>query len=104
MLATRVPLIVEANFFTGQAQRFATLPDHRLVQVHCSAPLAVLLERYAARDRHPGHRDAEKITELPARYASGAHDALDLAGEVVRVDTFTPVDVAAITERVRALL
>ena len=40
MLAARVPLIVEANFFAGQATRFITLPEHRLVQIHCDAPLA----------------------------------------------------------------
>jgi hypothetical protein len=43
------------------------------VQIHCDAPLPLLLERYAARERHPGHHDAEKIAELPARHASSAH-------------------------------
>ena len=102
MLAARVPLIVEANFFAGQATRFITLPEHRLVQIHCDAPLAVLLERYAARERHPGHNDGEKIKELPARHASGAHAPLDVPGETIRLDTSEPVDVATLAESLRA--
>lgn len=104
MLSSRVSLIAEANFFRGQASRFRSLPPHRLVQVHCSAPLAVLLERYAARERHPGHHDDEKIRELPARYESGAHDPLDAPGEIIRVDTTEPVDVEALADRLRGLL
>src|SRR5689334_19364529 len=65
MLAAHVSLIVEANFFAGQAARFRALPGHRLVQLHCDAPLPLLLERYAARERHPGHNDDEKLKELP---------------------------------------
>lgn len=103
MLAARVSLIVEANFFGGQAARFASLPEHRLVQIHCDAPLAVLLERYAARQRHPGHHDDEKIRELPGRHASGAHAPLPLAGETIRLDTAEGVDIDAVADRVGAL-
>jgi predicted kinase len=104
MLAARVPLIVEANFFVDQATSFAALPEHRLVQIHCDAPLPLLLERYAARERHPGHHDAEKIAELPARHASSAHAPLDVRGETIRLDTADAVDIESIAERVRALL
>lgn len=104
MLSDGVSLIVEGNFFVGQATRFTSLPHHRLVQIHCAAPLAVLLERYAARKRHPGHHDDEKIDELPARYASDEHAPLNVAGEIVRLDTAGPVDIDALTERLRALL
>jgi hypothetical protein len=41
--------VVEANFFRDQEAQFAALPAHRLVQLHCHAPLAVLSERYANR-------------------------------------------------------
>jgi predicted kinase len=100
MLDAGVSAIVEANFFRDQRAGFASLPPHRLVQIHCHAPLDVLTERYASRSRHPGHHDAEKIKELPARLASGAHDALDLPGELIELDTTHPVDLDALAARV----
>ena len=96
-------LIVEANFFRDQAAEFAALPEHRLVQFHCEAPLDILLERYASRSRHAGHHDAEKIKELPARFQSGAHDALNLRGEVIGLDTTQPVDLDALADRIGEL-
>jgi len=101
MLASGVSLIVEANFFRDQEPEFRKLPPHRLLQLHCEAPLDVLVERYRARDRHHGHHDAEKITELPARFESGVHSPLRLYGELVRLDTTQPVDVASLAERIR---
>ena len=68
LLASGTSTIVEANFFRGQEEEFAALPEHRLVQLHCQAPLPVLLERYSSRTRHPGHRDNEKVKELAARF------------------------------------
>jgi predicted kinase len=103
LLDSGVSVIVEANFFRDQEQEFATLPEHRLVQLHCEAPLAVLLERYASRSRHAGHHDAEKIRELPARFESGAHDALKLPGDVIELDTTRLLDLDALADRIRAL-
>lgn len=104
MLGSGVPLIVEANFFRDQEGDFASLPEHRLAQVHCHAPLPVLLDRYAGRSRHAGHQDAEKIKELPARFESGAHSALVLTGELIQLDTTDIVDLDALAERIRKLL
>jgi predicted kinase len=104
LLSCRVSLIVEANFFRSQSPRFRSLPEHVLVQIHCDAPLEVLLERYAARDRHPGHHDAEKIKELPERHKSRAHEPLEVPGDVIRLDTAEPVDLAAVADRLRPLL
>jgi predicted kinase len=101
-LAAGSSLVVEANFFRGMEPRFAELPEHRTVQVHCHAPLDVLVERYDRRERHPGHRDEDKIDELAGRFASGAHGALDLTGDLVELDTSAPVDTAALAERVSA--
>jgi len=95
------PVIVEANFFREQEAAFASLPEHRLVQLHCSAPLDILVERYASRSRHAGHHDAAKIMELPARFESGAHDALSLAGTLVELDTTEALDLDALADRVR---
>ena len=69
-------LVLEANFIRGGETRLAALPA-RFVQVHCSAPLEVLLERYGSRERHPGHVDAERIDALAEAVRSGRHDPLD---------------------------
>lgn len=94
-------VIIEANFFRHQEPEFAALPEHRLAQVHCHAPLEILVERYARRSRHAGHYDAEKIKELPNRFATGAHDALNLAGDLIELDTTVPLDLNQLTARVR---
>jgi predicted kinase len=100
MLGSGVSLIVEANFFRGQEGEFASLPEHRLVQLHCDAPLAILFERYANRSRHAGHHDAEKLKELPARFESGVHNALSLPGDVIELDTTQSVDLSALAARI----
>jgi predicted kinase len=94
-------LVVEANFVRGSEleARFAVLPAP-IVQVHCSAPLEVLLERYAARSRHPGHVDAKRIDGLREAVETGRHDPLDLAGETIRVDTSQPVDVETLAAQI----
>jgi predicted kinase len=96
LLAHGVSVVVEANFFRDQEPEFAGLPAHRLLQLHCEAPLPVLLDRYARRSRHAGHHDAEKIDELPGRFESGVHGPLRLGGELIRLDTTQPVDLAAV--------
>jgi predicted kinase len=89
LLAAGEPLIAEANFFRGDAERnFAGLPPHRLVQVHCAAPLDVLVRRYRTRTgRHPGHLDHLRVAELEERYASSANGPLDLPGKLIELDT-----------------
>jgi predicted kinase len=100
-VAAGAGLVVEANFVRGSEleTRLAALPA-RLVQVHCSAPLEVLLERYGGRERHPGHVDAQRIEALREAVESGRHDPLDLPGETIRVDTSRPVDLAALAGRI----
>jgi predicted kinase len=104
MLESGVSLIVEANFFRDQAANFASLPEHRTLQLHCDAPLPLLLDRYANRSRHPGHHDAGKIGELPARFESGAHAPLALDDELIGVETTAPVDLDALAARIRSML
>ena len=100
MLGAGASAIVEANFFRDQRDEFASLPAHRFVQIHCHAPLEVLTKRYASRSRHPGHHDAEKINELAGRFETGAHDALDLPGELIELDTTQSVDLDELAARV----
>jgi predicted kinase len=88
LLAAGQPLVAEANFFRGGHEpRFAALPPHRLVQVHCEAPLETLVQRYAGRKRHPGHLDADRVEELRARHESGANGPLELDGPLLVLDT-----------------
>jgi len=104
MLAAGQPLIAEANFFRGdQERRFAELPPHRVVQLHCHAPLDVLLERYSSRpERHPGHLDGIRADELAERYASGRNGPLELDGELIQLETSEPVDVDELVARLRS--
>jgi predicted kinase len=102
-VAARASLVVEANFVRGGefAQTLAALPA-RFVQVHCNAPLEILLERYGSRERHPGHVDSKRIEALQEAVETGRHDPLDLPGETIRIDTSKPVDLAELVARVEA--
>ena len=88
-LSAGMPLIAEANFFRGSHEaRFAALPPHRLVQVHCYAPLDVLIDRYRNRPaRHPGHHDRARADELRSRHESGSNGPLELVCELIELDT-----------------
>jgi predicted kinase len=100
------PTIAEANFFRGdQEARFAELPPHRSLQIHCHAPLEMLLERYRTRPaRHPGHLDEARADELAERYESGRNGPLDLPGELIELDTSGQVDVDRLVQRVATIL
>ena len=99
--AADASVVLEANFVRGGdvATRLAALPV-RFVQVHCSAPLDVLLGRYRNRERHPGHVDAERIDALREAVETGRHAPLDLPGETIQLDTTEPVDMSALANRV----
>jgi predicted kinase len=105
-LAAGRPVIAEANFFRGDQERhFAELPPHRTVQIHCHAPLDVLLHRYEQRaGRHPGHLDGLRAGELEERHASGRNGPLELDGELIELDTSRPVDVDALVERLASVV
>lgn len=101
-VAAGASLVLEANVVRGSefAERLARAPA-RFVQIHCSAPLEALVERYEERERHPGHVDAERVDALRAAVESGRHDPLELPGETIRLDTTQPVDMEALLPRVR---
>ena len=90
------PVVLEGNFTRGPAEpHFRALPPHRLVQVVCSAPDDVVLTRWRERalagERHAGHLDLEIEHEVVAALRERRHDALDLPGERIEVDTTAPV-------------
>jgi predicted kinase len=94
-------LVLEANFIRGGEAKLAGL-QARFVQLHCSAPFEVLIERYGSRDRHPGHVDSERIEALREAVETGRHNPLDLPGATIRIDTSRPVDLDDLARRVRA--
>lgn len=100
-VAAGASLVLEANFARGEAEALLALLPARFVQVHCSAPLALLLERYESRERHPGHVDSERIDALREAVETGRHDPLDLPGETIQLDTSGPVDTGVLVARVR---
>jgi predicted kinase len=95
-------VLTEANFVcSGEVEaRLASLPA-RFVQVHCSAPPQILIERYGRRERHPGHVDHERIRALHEAVESGRHAPLDLPGETILLDTSRNVDVDSVVGRIR---
>ena len=102
-LAAGRSLLVEANLVAGEAEpELAALPPHHLVQVHCTAPEEVLMERYARRaSRHPGHDDVNRAEEVRTSIRSGRHRALALDGPLIEVDATRPVDAAEVAARIR---
>jgi predicted kinase len=106
MLRGGAPLVVEGNFEPDYAhERFASLPGFRAIQVFCSAPDEVLLERYRERieegDRHPGHVDDDVERELGESLATSRWRPLTLDGPLVEVGPED--DAAEVAERIRAL-
>lgn len=103
-VAAGASVVLEGNFVRGSdlERRLAVLPA-RFVQIHCSAPLGLLLERYGSRERHRGHVDSERIEGLREAVGSHRHDPLDLPGETIRIDTSAPVDVAALSDHLASL-
>ena len=100
-IAAGTSVILEANFIRGSEieRGLAALPA-RFVQIHCSAPLEILLERYDRRERHPGHVDGERIDALRAAVESGRHDPLALPGETIRLDTSQDVEIDDVLARI----
>jgi len=74
--------------------------DH-VVEVWCDCAPETALQRYAARQRHPGHFDDVLLPDLPDVIATAEPLAL---GPVVQVRTEDPVDVATVVQLVRAAL
>jgi glucokinase len=90
--------ILDANF--TRVEPLLALPADRVVQFFCTAPRAVVVSRYASRERHPGHLDGEIAEELAERLDAGEWQPLDLGGETIVVDTTQPSDLEALAQRV----
>ena len=95
-LDARVSVILEGNFRAEHAAGLRALAasDQPPVQVVCRASVEVLVSRLRARatdpDHHPGHLDAELLTEIPALRAGA--EPLELGGSHYVVDTTQPAE------------
>jgi predicted kinase len=98
-LESGVSCILESNFSHSEPLR--SLPSSRLVQIYCTAPAEVILDRYARRARHPGHLDTDIVAELGQRLAREEWKPLDLSGTIIEIDTTAPVDVESLAATVR---
>ena len=98
LLEAGASCIVESNF--SDAAPLRALPSARVVQVFCAAPDDVILERYAARVRHPGHLDDQIVEELRERLERREWKPLDLDGTLIELDTRKPIDVRALAARI----
>jgi predicted kinase len=79
--------------------RLASLPGP-LVEVHCSCAPEVARRRFAERQRHPCHFDAELLVETWDRWLHEDAEPLAL-GPVLQVDTTDAVDLDAIVAWLR---
>jgi hypothetical protein len=102
-LAAGRSLVVESNFTAAATPFFAELPAHRPLQLFCTAPRELVIERYAARSRHEGHLDAVILDELRAGQHEEQWSPRPLAGELLELDVAT-ADLDALVAHVRASL
>lgn len=109
VLAADAPeCVLEANFWTGHEGQNASLrtlsEGGTLVEVHCSAPRDVVIQRFRERgtagERHAVHPG---LTLTPERWEADFSGPVGI-GRVLVVDTTVPVDVARVAAEVRALL
>lgn len=75
-----------------------------VVEIHCSCPAEVAIERFrsrAAEDRHPGHLDHRQPANKLEQLVQDGNRPLGLGGSLLEVDTSRPVDVDRIVAWVK---
>ena len=99
LLQKGVSVVGEANF--SVAEPFRALPPARVLQLHITADPETLLARYRNRaGRHPAHPDPAYEPEIAARMWRDDWGRLDIAGDLLEIDTNVFPDVKALAERV----
>ncbi|HEV2370960.1 MAG TPA: AAA family ATPase [Streptosporangiaceae bacterium] len=98
-LAADAPaVVIEANFrpySEYERAKLSGLATHP-VEVHCTCPPELAMQRYNARATHPVH----VVTTLPLE-AMAEYDRPVGIGTLITVDTTVPVDVSALAAAVR---
>ena len=77
----------------------------QMVNVFCECPVRLTTERFAQRERHPGHLDGEEPTcdAYPFDVPASSWEAMS-AGELVRVDTSHAPELKDVIREVQAAL
>ncbi len=102
LLAAGQAVVVESNFVpeyvTVTFQRLIADYGARPVQIWCTAAPEILQQRFAARQRHPGHGDQKNMEEFMQILAAPPPQPLALGGPVLTIDTgrFEAIDYAAL--------
>lgn len=97
--ASQAGAVLDSTFFPYAFPLLRSLPG-RLVEVHCSCPRRVAIERYAARTRHAGHLDADR---QPDELWNERNTSPTGIAPCIVVDTTTAVDVAEVVRQIRRL-
>jgi len=109
-LAVGRSLVVQSNLNAAWANRkilaLKARYEFQPIQVQCMAAGEALVQRFMARERHPGHGDATLIEELAPRLLQAKPEILEIGGAVIMVDTtdWAQVDRAGLVESVRAAM
>ena len=111
-LENGVGIILESTFDRGKAEEDVgpLLAMASAVIVHCTAPDALILERYEERaddaDRHEVHRDEEHVDALKQNLVAGIYEPMDLDIPLIEVDMTDPeaVDERDLIIRIRTIL
>ena len=108
LLAADAPAcVLEANFWRGHELQTASLralsEGGTLIELYCTAPREEILRRYQARlaagERHTVHPD---LAFQPGEWEQKFGKPIGI-GQVIEVDTTTPVDIEALATTVRSL-
>lgn len=101
-------VILEAHFYTGQAEAELEALGEDLIQLYCRCPVEVAWRRYQARrgdpTRHPGHLPEHQDEAATARWRTTEPEPLRLDGPLLEVDTSGPIDIESLANRVRQLI
>lgn len=114
LLSQKIPFIMESNFKPEFAnQKFLEMRkkhEFESFQIHCHAPLEILLERFKKRaasdQRHPGHGDENHHGEFKEKMSKSEHGALSIGGGILELETteFNVIDVDQVYEAIKAFL
>jgi predicted kinase len=81
----------DARFEDAKFQAWQRTYGFQAVQVHCTAPTEVLVERFATRaddgSRHAGHADLDRIEEFRRTLADGRPEILDVDGPILEYES-----------------
>ncbi|HLV97596.1 MAG TPA: AAA family ATPase [Ktedonobacterales bacterium] len=111
-LATGQSLVAESAFQTVfDALRLRRLQERyrfQTLEVHCTAQIETLLERFAQRaqsaERHPGHGESSQMEELRANLERGVYAPLCAPDAALIIDTteFAQIDHQRLMQRIRS--